>query len=181
MQATEAVAYADRRHQSLRSLRTPASVTGPLDREQKGAHSGQSAWVAFTFDQQPDVVAQECRSCGRPYEWVTGSILRDGDAFAVYYAQCHGHDEDEVWLDVVIGSWEEPAYTDHATFSCRVTQAGAGLVDAPAASEGQAPFSGSKLTRSAALADPRLPDLWDVVDFLVVADPTVRAHIGDGA
>jgi len=48
-----------------------------------------------------------------------GLIQRDGNAFAVYYAQCHGHgDEAEAWVDVVVGSWGEPAYADHATLYC---------------------------------------------------------------
>lgn len=90
------------------------------------ARFGHYACVALAFDGLPNVCDQTCPSCGRAYQWVTGFIERDGDAFAVYYAQCHGHgDEAEAWVDVVVGSWNEPDYTDHATFSCRVIQAGA--------------------------------------------------------
>ena len=91
--------------------------------------------MTFQFDGSPEVRDQVCPSCDRPYRWVTGLIQRDGDAFAVYYAQCHGHgDASEAWVDVVVGSWDEPEYSDHATFSCRVSYAGAGAVDAPVAS-----------------------------------------------
>jgi hypothetical protein len=134
--------------------------------------------VAFSFDGTPDVRDQVCPSCGRAYRWVTGLIQRDGDAFAVYYAQCHGHgDTTEAWVDVVIGSWDEPTYSDHATFSCRVSQEGAGAVDAPVASKGRAPFSGELLARSDALQDGRIADVWEVVDFIVTTDPVVSAHV----
>ena len=109
-------------------------------------------------------------------------IQRDGDAFAVYYAQCHGHgDASEAWVDVVVGSWDEPAYSDHATFSCRVSQDGAGAVDAPAASKGEAPFSGVLLARPDALRDPRIADVWEVIDFIVTTDPEVSAHLDESA
>jgi hypothetical protein len=134
--------------------------------------------MALAFDGQPHVRDQTCRSCGRSYQWVSGLIKRDGHAFAVYYAQCHGHgDKAEAWVDVVVGSWDEPAYSDHATFSCRVSQAGAGAVDAPVASKGEAPFSGAMLSRSDALLDPRLPQVWEVVDFVVTTDPVLGAHV----
>jgi hypothetical protein len=134
--------------------------------------------VAFSFDGPPEARDQVCPSCGRAYQWVTGLVLRDGDAFAVYYAQCHGHgDGSEAWLDIVVGSWEEPAYSDHATFSSCVTEAGAGAVDGPVASKGEAPFSGALLTRDEALDHPRLADVWEVVDFIVTADPVVGAYV----
>ena len=134
--------------------------------------------MTFQFDGLSEVRDQVCPSCDRPYRWVTGLLQRDGDAFAVYYAQCHGHgDASETWVDVVVGSWDEPEYSDHATFSCRVSHAGAGVVDAPAASKGEAPFSGVLLPRGAALADPRMAEVWQVIDFIVTADPVVSAHV----
>jgi hypothetical protein len=33
------------------------------------------------------------------------------------------------------------------------------------------------LSRSEALRDPRLPDVWAVVDFIVTSDPVVGAHV----
>ena len=62
----------------------------------------------------------------------------------------HGHGPaPEAWIDVVVGSWDAP-FLDHATFSIRVAEEGAGVVDAPVSSKGQAPFAGRKLTRDAA-------------------------------
>jgi hypothetical protein len=134
--------------------------------------------VVYSFDGSPELREQICPSCRRAYQWVTGLIQRDGDAFAVYYAQCHGHaDTSEAWVDVVVGSWDEPTYSDHATFSCRVTHDGAGAVDAPVASKGEAPFSGALLARPDALRHPRIADVWEIVDFIVTTDPVVSARI----
>jgi hypothetical protein len=138
--------------------------------------------VTFAFDGAPRVRDEVCSSCGRAYQWVTGLVTRDGDAFAVYYAACHGHDDkSEAWVDVVVGSWDEPAYADHATISCRVSAEGAGAVDAPVASNGAAPFSGRLLNRQAALDDPRIDDVWAVIDFVVASDAVVSACINGGA
>jgi hypothetical protein len=52
-----------------------------------------------------------------------------------------------VWLDVVVGTWEEPELPGHATFSCRIGIDGAGLVDACCGVEGRAPYFGNKLSR----------------------------------
>jgi hypothetical protein len=50
-----------------------------------------------------------------------------------------------VWLDATFGSWEEP-YVDRLTFSCRISDKGAALVDAVVARSGKPSFLGIQLT-----------------------------------
>ena len=100
----------------------------------------------------------------------------DGDAYAVVGAECHGHGDQEAWLDITLGSWVEP-YSDHFTASCRVSQAGAGAVDAPVASKGEASHYGELLTREAALMHPRISEVWDLVDAVVTGVPEVATVV----
>jgi hypothetical protein len=75
------------------------------------------------------VHSQPCWECGRTYQRVVIFAMKDGGAYSLVRAQCHGHADAEVWLDATFGSWEEP-FSDHVTFSCRVSTQGAGLVNA---------------------------------------------------
>jgi hypothetical protein len=100
---------------------------------------------------------------------------------AAFFAACHAHDDDrEVLIDVILG-WATDT-EDTVTFGCRVGPVdghegpAATLVDA-AASYSADPEWGRKLSRSAALDVHRLQSFWDVVDFVLVHDPTIRPHI----
>lgn len=57
-----------------------------------------------------------CPECCRNYQRVVIFAMKDGNAYALVSAQCHGHSENEVWLDVTFGSWDEP-FSDHVSFS----------------------------------------------------------------
>jgi hypothetical protein len=98
---------------------------------------------------------------------------RDGHAYSVVSAVCHGQPKDEVWLDATFGSWDEP-FSDHVTFSCRISSEGAGLLDALVAGKGEADYYGKQLTRAQALEHPQLPALWELVDLVVTTLPEVR-------
>jgi hypothetical protein len=108
-------------------------------------------------------------------------VLRDGTAYAVYYADWYPHTR-EAYLDITLGPWSEPEYPDQVTFGCRI-----GHVDGqeePAASlvQGGAlrsdhPMFGAKLDREDALGHPRLREFWDLVDWLIVNDPTLHEHV----
>jgi hypothetical protein len=117
-----------------------------------------------------------CGECGRSYKRVVIFASDDGDAYSVVSAVCHGHRDDEVWLDATFGSWQEP-FTDHVTFSCRVSSQGAGLVNAPVASRGEAEYYGERLTRDAGLDHPTLPSFWELVDRVVTTVPEVRDQL----
>ena len=114
-----------------------------------------------------------CPECGRTYERVVIFAARDGDAYSVVSAVCHGHPEDDVWLDATFGSWDE-SFDDHVTFSCRISSDGAGLVDALVTGKGEANYYGKRLTRVEALEHPNLPALWELVDLVVTTVPEMR-------
>ena len=123
-----------------------------------------------------EVLRLHCDRCGREYDRVVIFVKRDGDAYSVVSAACHGHDDQEVWVDATFGSWQEP-YADHVTLSCRISSAGAGAVDALVASRGEADYYGRCLSRDEALASPRLAELWPLVDEVVTTVPEVRSVI----
>lgn len=115
--------------------------------------------------------------CGREYNRIVIFATSDGDADALVSVACHGHPDDEVWLDVTFGSWDEANYSNHVTFSCRVSEAGAGLVDALVASAGRAEHYGRLLTREQALLEPDIVRLWTLVDQVVTEVPEVAACV----
>jgi hypothetical protein len=125
-----------------------------------------------------------CGDCGRHYNNVTGYVSRDGQAFAVYFAYCHGHPEHEAGIDVVLGTWglAEGISPDHVTFSCLLRPQGAMAVDATVALNrgAEGPMLGVKLTRSMALAHPWAADFWAVVDTVAETDQAVHESVYKG-
>lgn len=140
--------------------------------------------MSLAFDPERAVDEQECADCQGPYRLVRGYLTWFGSQHAAFYAACHDHSgERDVLIDVILG-WATAADQDRVTFGCRVGplagQDGpaATLVDA-AAAYGEDPEWGRKLSRSAALDDHRLQAFWDVVDFVLIHDPTIRPHVYD--
>jgi hypothetical protein len=126
------------------------------------------------------VQGQICKECGRTYRRVVIFATKNGTAYSVVSAQCHGHSATEVWLDATFGSWEEP-FADHVTFSCRISEQGAGVVDALVASNGVANYYGTRLTRAEALEHPALPKLWELVDQAVTSVPELQHSLASNA
>jgi hypothetical protein len=137
--------------------------------------------VTYSFSGDPSIDKRRCPDCGSEHESVTGFVLKDASAHAVYYADWYPHRK-EAYVDVVLGPWEEPDYPDQVTFGCRL-----GPVegqDGPAASlvtggenKSDHPLFGVKLDREAALEHPMLAEFWDVIDWLVVNDPTLNENV----
>jgi hypothetical protein len=129
------------------------------------------------------VTRRSCEQCGREYTLVKGFVYRSELPHAVYYVACHHHDAArEAWIDVILGTFGVDDWGDHVTFGARVgpiagqSEPGATLVDA-AAPYGDSEMFGMKLTRAAALQHERLSEYWDIVDFILMEDPTVYAHV----
>jgi hypothetical protein len=134
--------------------------------------------MTLTIDER-HIATPVCAACGRTYQLVTGFVLKSGDAHAIYFAACHRHlDQNEVWMDVALGSWED-ALDDQETFACRVRPDGAALVQPFVAAEGSAAFFGQPLNRDEALVSARLNEFWNVVDLVVIGDDTISAHLSD--
>lgn len=71
---------------------------------------------------------------------------------AAYFASCHGHEADAVWIDVTLGTWgADPTATDYITFSCELRSTGAMALDAPVSLSDAPPMLGAMLTRAEAL------------------------------
>ncbi len=139
--------------------------------------------MPLAFDEPPTIQERDCAGCGRHYPLIKGFIARDGDAAAITFSALHTHDgAREAWIDAILGTFGDDKASDHVTFGCRV-----GLVansDEPAATltpaaqpYGSAPIWGQKLSREDALGHPRLPEFWEVVDFVLVADSVVHHHV----
>lgn len=139
----------------------------------------------LTLDPARERFLARCPACGQDYLCLTGFVLRDGAAHAVYHAGLHGHgDEHEAWLDVTLAEVVDPADPrPRVSFGCRVGSfgshggLGATLTDgAFDHSDAVAATLGRRLTAEEALADRRLEELWAVVDLLLVADPDLRGR-----
>jgi hypothetical protein len=110
-------------------------------------------------------------------------VTRDGEPYAVFFASCYDHTEfRESWIDVVFGSWPgDGDFTDHITFGCRFGpvddqgEVAASLVDAASVAPDSTLF-GDKISRERALGHPGLAAFWEVVDYVVDADPLVHEH-----
>jgi hypothetical protein len=126
----------------------------------------------------------ECQCCNAPVERAWNFIARGDEAHAVYFANCYRHtgQPHDAWIDVILGTWGEGDAGDHVTFGCRVGP----VADSPepAATLVQACMDGSAgklhglvLSREDGLTHPRLPEFWEVVDFVLANDPTVKPHL----
>jgi hypothetical protein len=127
-----------------------------------------------------------CECCGRRAPSVVGFVHRDGDAFAVYYAGWTEGHRRGVSLIVGIGEWDDDATpADRRSFGLRSWVEGDKVyfeVQEPAASRyGDNTYLGTMLSRSAALADPELPEVFHVAEHIVRDDPRVRAALDAAA
>lgn len=145
-------------------------------------HACDNVDVTLSFDAERKVERHSCPSCGSRYLQVKGFIHDDGNAHAIYFAACHDHGAREAWIDAILGTFDEDETEGRVTFGCRVgpvegqTDPAATLIQA-ASPYSDVPLFGEKLSREEALAHDRLADFWTVVDFILVADPDVHAHV----
>ena len=140
--------------------------------------------MALAFDGTPVRDHCRCDVCGEEHEADRGLVLRDGAAYAAYWASWYPH-EDEAWVDAVLGSWTEPDFPDNVTFGCRIgriegqSEPACSLVTG-AAIRGDEALFGRKLDRDAALAHPWLPAFWELIDWLIENDALLHEHIFHG-
>jgi hypothetical protein len=137
----------------------------------------------LSLNDHRQVTEKVCEHCGEPRVTVTGSLLRDGDYLAAYFASCYHHDGHEVWIDIVYSLDRNAGDQQHVTFGCRVgpvsnsPSPAATMVDA-AAAWGDEPYFGRKLSREEAMAHPWRDEYWSHVDHILVNDPDVALHMG---
>lgn len=136
---------------------------------------------SFSFDGAPETRPVRCVDCDEEHDSIVGFVLKDGNAHAIYFAEWHER-WSEAYLDVILGSFEGPDYEDNVTFGCRVGYVqgqalpACSLVQA-AMTRSEAQIFGARLSRDEALVHPRLAELWEVVDWLIVNDPTLHDKV----
>jgi hypothetical protein len=124
-----------------------------------------------------------CVCCGAKAPSVVGFVYADGDAFAVYYAGwTEGHRPAKVSLIIGLGDWDDEATPeDRRSFGLRCWVEDDEVrfeVQEPAASRyGENEYLGRMLSRSAALADPELADVFHIAEHISTEDPRVRATL----
>lgn len=137
--------------------------------------------MILPFDGAPETKPAICGECAELHESTTGYVLADGSAYAVYRVAWYPHHH-EAYVDVIIGSWIEPDYADHATFGCRVgpiegtVGPQCSLVTGGEIRPDHVMF-GTKLDSDSALAHPRIQDFWDCIDWLFLNDPILHEHM----
>ena len=63
----------------------------------------------------------QCDDCGTTYDRVVGNVEHEGQTPAVYFADCHRHEDGpQIWMDIILGSWGPLEVEDHVTFACGV-------------------------------------------------------------
>lgn len=135
----------------------------------------------LSFDGDVQTRTVTCAACGVDHQSTTGFVLQDGNAHAIYMAEWHPVTS-ESYIDVILGSFEEPDHADNVTFGCRVghvrtqPQPACSLVQG-GATRSDKPLFGRKLERDEALAHPRLDDFWAVVDWLILNDPVLHENV----
>lgn len=145
-------------------------------RKNRLTHPYSSLGDTITFDGEPEVGINTCQACEETHPTAQGFLNRNGAVFAAYIASWNPHGG-ESWVDMTIGSFDDPGYDDHVLFSCRIGPIETyendvcTLVTPTWGGEFPPPILGLSLNRDAALAHPWLPDFWDAVDWLMFNDP----------
>jgi hypothetical protein len=132
----------------------------------------------FSFDGEPKAREVTCPDCGEKHDGETGFVLESGSAFGIYFADWYPH-TNEAWVEVILGSFEEPDYADDITIGCRYGYVD-GQEDAAASlftPTRSGDMFGTVLDRKQALKSPRISDFWALTDWLVVNDPLLHRTV----
>lgn len=135
----------------------------------------------FTFDGEPQQRRIKCPTCAQEHEGVTGFVLRDQSAYAVYFADWYPH-ASQAWLDVVPRTFAEHEPAGHVTFGRRIghipgqEEPACSLAQAAARRSGPA-LSGARLSPEQARGHPRPSEFWTVTDWLILNDQLLHRHV----
>jgi hypothetical protein len=139
--------------------------------------------MTFRLDGESTIDRSTCSDCGAEYLLVKSFVLDAEGPYAIAFTALHHHEGFEAWMDVIFGSFDGDAIDDdRTTFGCRIgpvegSQEPAATAVAAAVPYRDSPTFGHKLSRDEALNHPRLPEFWQVVDFLLVDEPTINHHV----
>jgi hypothetical protein len=124
-----------------------------------------------------------CAQCGRSALETTGFVYRGGDAFAIYHATLHNHDNvPQVDLAIGIGPWHtEAAVADASAFLAVWPESHEikfGFVDPIRSVWSSARLLRNQLTADQARASASRADMLRVAEGVVRDDPAVARHLG---
>jgi len=118
-----------------------------------------------------------CAECGAPTSVTRGFVYEDGDADALYFASWSECTPSVVKLAVAVGDWDDEA--DEATRRAVLMDAVAEpnrlrfAVTDPAPSPWRGLDVAHPLTRDEALSDGAIDHVFEIVDVVTAADPTL--------
>jgi hypothetical protein len=127
--------------------------------------------------------AATCSCCGRRSPSVVGWVYRDGDAYAAYYAGwTEGHSNGVVSLIIGVGEWsEDERPEDRRSFGLKCWEADDdirfGVVNPADSRYGDVRVLGKMMSRTAALEDPAMPEIFHIAEHIAQDDPRVSAAL----
>ena len=137
----------------------------------------------FSLELGPNVDEVTCSHCGKQLFSVCGFIALDGDAYSTYFALLHtAHHEIVVALTISIGKWwDDDALSERHWIAMTVRPSESAYnmrVEEPEKSR-HVNFKqlGIAMSRNDALASPLRDKFFEVADYIVERDPSVRSYL----
>ena len=148
-----------------------------------GVRTAYRSPVTLWLDGDSTIDRLTCHDCRAEFLLVKSFVIDEEGPHSITLTALHHHEDFEAWMDVIFGSFEgESSQDDRITFGCRVGPVEGSQEPAATAVQAAIPYQdgpsfGRKLSRDEALAHPRLPDFWRVVDFLLENEPAISHHV----
>ncbi|MFS8102023.1 hypothetical protein LFM09_33335 [Lentzea alba] len=140
--------------------------------------------MALTMNEAGREIRQyRCECCQEPVERIWNHVLRDGTAIAMFFANCYHHSRSEVVVDVVLGTWDRLDHPDHVTFAAKLREVDQSSLHPafqlvpPVYGRSGAPLNGRVLQPDEARTHLRFAEFVEVLEFVVLHDPTVNQHL----
>lgn len=148
----------------------------------------RSETLVLTLEPGDEVREQHCEGCGAVHRFAFGFVYRDDDAYATYNVLLLAqHPDRRALLQVVIGDdWsDEGDPSQRVAVALRIKPIEGGL-GATVVDANETPWSGvvlgtRVLDRDEALNNPKLTEVFHVVDHITEEDPVVSAHFNAGS
>ena len=127
----------------------------------------------LSLETDPEIETKPCLGCGGVTKTVRGFVYRDGDAYALYFAQMSpGHPDRGLALDIAISDWDEGAGDDYLRVGLWVRptpdEISMSVAEYPGWpwKQSDATF-GRLMDRDEALTSSSLSAYYEVADFVV--------------
>ena len=120
-----------------------------------------------------------CECCGKTTVRLTRFVLKDGNAYAVYYAEyTTAHDDKRLSGLIGLGEWGDDTGPDERlAFPFRIWVKGdnwqVGLVNAEESPWSETTFLGRLLDRDEALKHPWVQEVFHITDHMVAEDQEI--------